>query len=87
MGMVEFELMRKSLEKALALVHAAIDDRAGYPRWDARRYALEVLASVGRIKRAALTMHDAHLFLMLVGQLRAVLAVLDATREPSLVLN
>ncbi len=82
---MEFDSLKKSVERALAFAHAAIEQPAVYRGWEVRRHANEVLASVSRARRAAMTLAEAHLFVALVGQLRAVLQVLDNEQRRALV--
>jgi hypothetical protein len=80
--MTDAQSLRKSVEKALAFAHAAVDDPTTYRILEAKSYAEEVLPRLGRMKPAAFTLAEARRMVALVGQLRAVLSVLERRLAP-----
>lgn len=80
--MTDAESLRKSVEKALAFAHAAVDDPTTYRILEAKSYAAEVLPRLGRLKPPAFTLAEARRMVALVGQLRAVLDVLSRQLHP-----
>jgi len=81
--MTEAEALRRSVEKALALAHAALDEPTVYRILEAKSYAHEVLPQLTRWKPPAFTLADAKRMVALVGQLRAVLDLLDRRLHPA----
>jgi hypothetical protein len=69
------------VQKALAFAHAALDDTT--PRYvaEAMRYAEEVLPHVSSLKPPAALLGEAHELMTLVGQLRAVMKLLERKLE------
>jgi hypothetical protein len=65
------------VERALAFAHAALDEESPRRVSEAKMYAAQVLPYLGKTKPEAATLGEARHFLVLVGQLRAVLEVLD----------
>ncbi len=66
----------KLVEKALAFAHAAIDETTPQRVAEAKSYAANVLPKIAGM-RNAFTLGEAQQFVAAVGQLRAVLAVLE----------
>ncbi len=76
------QTMQVLVERALAFAHAALDETATPRRVsEAKMYAAQVLPQLGKTKPEAATLGEARHFLALVGQLRAVLQVLDKKLE------
>ena len=73
--MINVQTLQRSLERALAFAHAALDDPSESNVLQARRYAEAVLPRVTAIAPAALS--EASLLVERVRHLRAVLSVLD----------
>ena len=80
--MTDAQSLRKSVEKALAFAHAAVDDPTTYRILEAKSYAEEVLPRLGKLKPPAFTLAEAKGMVALVGQLRAVLSVLERRLDP-----
>lgn len=73
--------LEKQIERALAFVHAALEDASPYRLAQARAHAEAVLPRVAALKPQALPLGDAQRLFEHVGQLRAVLRVLDSIAE------
>jgi hypothetical protein len=79
--MNQFGSVQKLVEKALAFVHAALDETTPERAVGAKMYASEVLLHVGKLKPGAVTLAEAHRLAGMVAQLRAVLTVLGRKLE------
>jgi hypothetical protein len=79
--MSQTESLQKNVERALAYAHAAVDEPTASRVFEARSRAASALGRIGRLTRTALTLHEAGRIIALVGQLRAVLQVLDRVLE------
>ena len=73
--------IRQMVQKALAFAHAALDDTRPIYVAAARRYAASVLPKAQRLQRRGLPLGEAHELLALVGQLRAVMGLLERQLE------
>jgi hypothetical protein len=74
-------IAQRLVEKALAYAHAALDETTPYRVAEARMYAAEVLPSVSRMKPRAIGLSEARALFELLGQLRAVMEVLERKVE------
>jgi hypothetical protein len=81
--MTDAESLRKSVEKALAFAHAAVDEPTAYRILEAKSYAEEVLPRIGRLRPPTFTLSQARRMMALIGQLRAILKVLDRRLQPN----
>ena len=81
--MIEKSPLERFLESALAFAHAALEDPSHDRLADARRYAAEVAPRMEKVKRLELTLAEARQIVLLMRQLRAVLAVVDARARPA----
>lgn len=79
--MMDSRTMHTLVEEALAFAHAAIDETTPYRVAEARTYAAEVLPCIARIKPKSVALGEARELYVLVGQLRAVLGVLERKLE------
>ncbi len=75
--MMTMESVRRLVESALAYAHAALDDTTPMRVAAAKMYAGEVLPYLDQVKPRAVPLGEARQLLDLVGQLRAVLGVLE----------
>lgn len=80
--MTESQSLRQSVERALAFAYAAVDDPTAYRILEAQRYADQVLPRLQQLKPPAFTLTEAKRMVALVGQLRALLSVLDDRLAP-----
>jgi len=71
----------RMVEEALAFAHAALDDTTPHRVAEAKLHAAEVLPYIGRMRPASATAGDGRRLVELVGQLRAVLDVLERKVE------
>jgi hypothetical protein len=69
--------LQRFLEKALAFAHAALEDPSDEHLANAQRYADEVLPRVQRLKQLEFTLAEARQIVLLVVQLRTVLAAVE----------
>jgi hypothetical protein len=74
--MTDPEMLDRSLERALALAYAALEDPTEARLAASRESAREVLAAIKKISRER-TLAEARRTLMLVNQLRAVLRAIE----------
>ena len=65
------------VRRALAFAHAALEDATPRYAIEAKRFAEEVLPRVSDIKPRAVALGEAHELFQLVGQLRAVMTLLE----------
>jgi len=65
------------IERALAYAYAALDDAAPDSAMKARRHAEELWPRISTLKPRAVPIGDAHRLVDLLGQLRAVMTLLD----------
>jgi hypothetical protein len=75
--MVDAHEVRRIVEQALALAHAAIDDPSPTRIAEARRHAAHVLPTMARATARGVPLGDAKQLVDLVSQLRAVLQVAE----------
>jgi len=68
---------RKMVEKALAFAHAAVDETTPHRVVEAQAYAAKVLPCLAELQPVGFTLGEARHFVELVGQLRAILSVLE----------
>jgi hypothetical protein len=80
--MIQTDSLQKAIERALALAHAAVDEPSDDRIHEAKRQAAEVLPWIGRMHQTRFTLGEANRILQLMGQLRAVLAVVDRRGTP-----
>jgi hypothetical protein len=81
--MTDAQSLRRSLEKALALGHAALEEPSTYRILEAQSYAEEVMPRLGRLRPPAFTLAEAQRTIALIGQLRAVLQLLERQLRPT----
>jgi hypothetical protein len=81
--MNDSQWLRRSLEKALAFAHAAVEDASPYRIIEAKSYAHEVLPRLARLVAPSLSRSEGRRLLVLVSQLRALLYVLDRQLNPA----
>ncbi len=75
--MTDVETLKKYLQRALAVAHAALDDAEPDRLEDARALADYVLSLTARARPAAATLADGHELFALTSRLRTVVAALD----------
>jgi len=80
--MTSTETLRRYLERALALAHAAVDDPTPEHVADAQAIGDEVLLLAARGRPAAATLTDGHELFALTSRLRKLLSML-AHLEPT----
>jgi hypothetical protein len=76
--------IQRVVQKALAFAHAALDETTPHRVAAARRYAAEVLPCIERLRPSAFTMSDGGELIALVGQLRALLQVLERKNDQAM---
>ena len=72
----DFEEIRRYLERALAIAHAALDEPTADSIADAHATGHDALALVGSRRARATTLAEGHVLYALASQLRGLLAVL-----------
>jgi hypothetical protein len=75
--MSEMKRIQRQVERALAYVHAALDDSSAFSIAQARANAEQVLPRVASVMPRALSLSEARQLYEYVTQLRAVLRALD----------
>ncbi|MDB4965792.1 MAG: hypothetical protein JWN44_1481 [Myxococcales bacterium] len=80
--MTEAQLLRRSIEKALAVANAAADEPTIYGILEAQSYADQLLPQLGSVRPASFSRAEARRVVALVWQLRAVLQALDRWLHP-----
>ena len=78
MSMNDVEALRRYLERALALAHAALEEPTPARITEAQAIARDALALVARGRPAATTLADGHILYARASRLRALLAVLPS---------
>ncbi len=81
--MHDSQWLRRSIEKALAFATAAVEEATPYRIIEAKSYALEVLPRLACLVPPAISRSEGKRLLALVGQLRALLHVLDRKLNPA----
>jgi hypothetical protein len=77
--MSELQKIQKQIERALAYVHAALDDEDTLSVARARKNAEQILPRVTSLLPRAMSLSEARELYEYVSQLRAVLRALDAS--------
>jgi hypothetical protein len=80
-GMSEMKKIQRQVERALAYVHAALDDESAISIAQARANAEQVLPRVASVRPQPLSLSEARQLYEYVSQLRAVLRALDGKLE------
>ncbi|MCU1280630.1 MAG: hypothetical protein JWM53_4176 [bacterium] len=75
----DVEMLRRYLERALALAHAALDEPTPARIADAHATGQDALALVANRRPAATTLADGHVLYAHASRLRGLLAVLPST--------
>lgn len=79
--MVDSQVVRKLVERALAFAHAAVDEPSPNHIAEAKKYVAMVLPLMAYPASKGVPLGDARLLVELVGQLRAVLQVVERKSE------
>ncbi len=75
--MTDVETLKRYLQRALALAHAALEDPTARRVEEARAFADDVLTLTARCRHTAATLADGHALVGLAHRLRTVLEALD----------
>jgi hypothetical protein len=81
--MNDSQSLRRSLEKALAFAHVAVEDASPFRILEAKSYAQEVLPRLARLLPPSVSRREGRRLIALLGQLRALLYVLDRRLNPA----
>jgi hypothetical protein len=80
--MTDAQLLRQTIEKALAVANAAADEPTVYRILEAKSYAEQLLPNARAVRPMSFSRGEGRRVIALVGQLRAVHQVLERWLHP-----
>jgi hypothetical protein len=80
--MTDAQALRRSLERALAVANVAADDPTVYRILEAKSYADQLWPHIAPLRPPTFSRAEARRIVALIGQLRAVLQLLDRWLHP-----